>query len=118
MTLYYFGAISPGTRHITSNVFKKIIYHKFNKQLLRSNVNATRRSGKIVCRHYGGGHKRFCRKIDFWRSEIYEFGHVFVIDYDPNRSSRVALILYEDKIKTHILAPAGVCVGANVIMGF
>jgi large subunit ribosomal protein L2 len=118
MNLRYFGSISPGIRHVVSNAFKRTIRHKVNKQLLRPNVNAAGRRGKIVCRHRGGGHKRLYRKVDFWRNKIYELGCVFTIDYDPNRNSHIALIFYKDKTKTYILAPIGIYVGANIIMGF
>jgi large subunit ribosomal protein L2 len=118
MNLRYLGSISPGIRHVVSNVFKRTVRHKYNKQLLQPNVDAAGRRGKIVCRHRGGGHKRLYRKVDFRRDKIYEFGRVCAIDYDPNRNSRVALVLYKDGTKIYILAPAGIYVGANVVAGF
>lgn len=118
MNLYYLRSMSPGVRYIISNVFKKIIQHKYNKQLLQSNIDVARRSGKIVCRHCGRRHKRLYRKVNFWRDKIYKFGCVCIIDYDPNRNSHVALVFYKDRTKIYILAPTGIYVGVNIVAGF
>jgi large subunit ribosomal protein L2 len=74
-------------------------------------------TGRITCRHIGGGHKRKYRLIDFKRLRRDEEASVLAIEYDPNRTCRIALIQYPDGTKNYILAPAGLLVGAKVIAG-
>ncbi len=74
-------------------------------------------TGRITCRHIGGGHKRRYRLIDFKRSRRDEAANVIAIEYDPNRSARIALIEYKDGQKSYILAPANLVVGAKVTAG-
>jgi large subunit ribosomal protein L2 len=71
--------------------------------------------GKITIRHHGGGAKRMWRKIDFKRDKLDVVGQVIAIEYDPNRSARIALIQYPDDDKRYILAPLGLSVGDSVI---
>jgi large subunit ribosomal protein L2 len=71
--------------------------------------------GRITTRHIGGGHKRMLRIIDFKRNLFEEPAKVIAIEYDPNRSSRIALVEYNNKEKRYILAPAGLNVGDTVI---
>lgn len=73
--------------------------------------------GRVTARHRGGGHKRMYRVIDFRRDKINVAGTVRSIEYDPNRSARIALIEYEDKEKRYILAPEGLKVDARVQAG-
>lgn len=89
----------------------------------RSLTTALRKSGgrnntgKITCRHIGGGHRRRYRIIDFARTRRNIDAVVLGVEYDPNRSARIALIQYKDGIKSYILAPIGLEIGANVIAG-
>ncbi len=71
--------------------------------------------GRITCRHKGGGHKRRYRRIDFKRDKFDVPGRVAAIEYDPNRSARIALIHYKDGEKRYILAPLGLSVGDEII---
>jgi len=73
--------------------------------------------GKITCRHKGGGAKRMYRIIDFRRDKLDIPGKVATIEYDPNRTCRIALVQYEDGEKRYILAPVGLKVGDNVLSG-
>jgi large subunit ribosomal protein L2 len=71
--------------------------------------------GKITVRHRGGGHKRLYRMIDFRRDKFDIPGRVATIEYDPNRSARIALVVYADGEKRYIIAPLGLRVGDNVM---
>jgi len=73
--------------------------------------------GRVSVRHQGGGHKRFIRKIDWARSKVGIVGKVEAIEYDPNRTANIALILYPDGERRFILAPEGLEVGHEVISG-
>lgn len=73
--------------------------------------------GKITCRHRGGGHKQQYRLIDFKRNKDGVPAKVHSIQYDPNRSSRIALLVYEDGSKSYIIAPDGLVAGATVFNG-
>lgn len=74
-------------------------------------------SGKISVRHQGGRHKRFLREIDFKRDKRGIVGKVEAIEYDPNRTARIALVIYPDGERRYILAPLGLGVGAKVTAG-
>jgi len=73
--------------------------------------------GRVTMRHRGGGHKRLYRIIDFKRNKIGVPGKVAAIEYDPNRSARIALIHYVDGEKRYILAPVGLAVGDTIMAG-
>lgn len=73
--------------------------------------------GRITARHRGGGHKRRYRIIDFKRNRFGQPATVEAIEYDPNRTARIALIKYQDGTKSYILAPNGLAVGATVMSG-
>src|SRR3989344_3548225 len=73
-------------------------------------------SGKVVVRHQGGEHKRFMRVIDFTRQKEVA-GHVVSIEYDPNRTTEIALVQYGDGDKKYILRPLGLDVGAKISSG-
>ncbi|MCM8765866.1 MAG: 50S ribosomal protein L2 [Candidatus Omnitrophica bacterium] len=73
--------------------------------------------GQITSRHIGGGHKRYYRRIDFKRDKINIPAVVEAIEYDPNRSARIALLKYEDGEKRYILAPLGIKVGERLVSG-
>ena len=88
---------------------------KLTKPLRKS--GGRNNTGRITCRHHGGGHKRRYRMIDFKRKRRDEIAKVIGIEYDPNRSARIALIQYGDGEKSYILAPVGVTVGSKIQAG-
>lgn len=108
---------SPGRRFQTYPTFEEITTAKPEKSLLRPHKKSGGRNsyGRITTRHRGGGHKRRYRVIDFKRDKIDIPARVATIEYDPNRSSRIALLHYADGAKRYILAPLGMQVGDTVI---
>ena len=110
---------TPGTRHKTSYTFEEITKSKPERSLIvSSKKNAGRNMyGRITVRHRGGGHKRFIRLIDFKRDKLEIPAKVAAIEYDPNRSARIALLHYADGEKRYIVAPVGLMVGDQVISG-
>jgi large subunit ribosomal protein L2 len=100
---------SPGRRSMTGSSFEEITKSKPEKSLLAPLKKKGGRSnqGKITVRHRGGGAKRRLRIIDFKRDKLGVPGRVAAIEYDPNRSARIALIFYADGEKRYILAPSG-----------
>ena len=119
MALKHYKATSNGRRNMTGYDFTEITTNKPEKTLLRSQKqNAGRNSqGKITVRHHGGGHKRSYRIIDFKRNKDGVVGTVATIEYDPNRTANIALVHYEDGVKTYILAPRGIKVGQKIESG-
>ena len=105
------GAVFQTTDDITSDNPKKSLLLPHKKRAGRD------RSGRISVRHRGGGHKRRLRVIDFKRDKVDVPGEVVSIEYDPNRSARIALIKYRDGDWRYILAPNGLRVGAPVMAG-
>ena len=108
MPLKQYRPTSPGRRSMTSSSFEEITKSKPEKALLRPLKRKGGRSnqGKITVRHRGGGAKRRLRIIDFKRDKLGIPGRVAAIEYDPNRSARIALIYYADGGKRYILAPS------------
>ena len=108
---------SPGRRFQTYSTFEEITRSKPEKSLLRpQNKSGGRNSyGRITSRYRGGGHKRRYRVIDFKRDKVDIPARVATIEYDPNRSARIALLHYADGEKRYILAPLGMQVGDAVI---
>jgi large subunit ribosomal protein L2 len=100
---------SPGRRGMSGSTFEEITKTKPEKSLLLPLKKKAGRSnqGKITVRHRGGGAKRRLRIIDFKRDKLGVPGRVVAIEYDPNRSARIALIYYADGEKRYILAPSG-----------
>jgi len=110
---------SPGRRGMTGATFEEITKTKPEKSLLRPLKKKAGRSnqGRITVRHRGGGAKRMYRIIDFKRDKLGIPGEVAAIEYDPNRSARLALIHYTDGEKRYILAPLGLEVGDTITAG-
>lgn len=110
---------SPGRRFQTVTVFKDITRKKPEKSLVLSlkKTGGRNSNGRITCRHKGGGHKRALRIIDFKRDKIGIVGKVISIEYDPNRSARIALIYYKDGEKRYIIAPLDLRVGDEIMAG-
>jgi large subunit ribosomal protein L2 len=110
---------SPGRRGMSGYTFDEITRSKPEKSLLRAKKSQAGRNfrGKVTVRHRGGGEKRRLRIIDFKRDKIDIPGRVAAIEYDPNRSARIALIHYADGEKRYIIAPLGLKVDDKVMSG-
>ena len=110
---------TPGTRFKSDYTFEEITKSVPEKSLTKALRKSGGRNnhGRITARHIGGGHKRRYRKIDFKRDKHGVPAKVFSIEYDPNRSSRIALLHYVDGEKRYIIAPNGLKVGDTVISG-
>ncbi|MBN4054830.1 50S ribosomal protein L2 [Nitrospira defluvii] len=110
---------SPGRRAATSVTFEEITKTKPEKSLIRPLHSSGGRNnrGKMTIRHRGGGHKRAYRVIDFKRQKWDIPATVSAIEYDPNRSARIALLFYADGEKRYIIAPADQKVGDQVMAG-
>ena len=118
MPIRNFRPTSPGRRNSSGFTFEEITKKKPEKNLLVSKKRSSGRGhGKISVRRRGGGHKRQIRIVDFKREKIGVPGNVAAIEYDPNRSARLALIFYADGEKSYILAPDGLSVGAQIFAG-
>ncbi|MBC8174630.1 MAG: 50S ribosomal protein L2 [Candidatus Marinimicrobia bacterium] len=110
---------TPGQRFMSVSTFEEVTRTKPEKSLLRSlkKKGGRNKQGRITVRHRGGGHKRRYRVIDFKRDKFDIPAKVATIEYDPNRSARIALLFYADGEKRYILAPYGLKVGDEVISG-
>lgn len=110
---------SPGRRGMSVSTFEEITRTRPEKSLLRPLKKQAGRNfrGKITVRHRGGGHKRRYRLIDFKRDKFDVPGRVDSIEYDPNRSARIALVVYADGDKRYIVAPLGLKVGDMIMSG-
>ncbi len=113
MAIKNFRPLTPGRRFFQVSDFAEITEKRSNKALTSSVSKTGGRNsyGRITSRHKGGGHKRQYRLIDFIRSKQEVTGKVVSIEYDPNRSARIALVNYRDGDKKYILAPLGLQVG-------
>jgi large subunit ribosomal protein L2 len=119
MSLKEFTPNTPSERYKVLPSFEEITKHKPEKSLLTplKRSGGRNNTGRITCRHIGGGHKRHYRLIDFKRGKHDVPATVVGIEYDPNRTCRIALIQYKDGQKSYILAPAGLETGATVVAG-
>ena len=119
MPVKNFQPTSPGRRQMTVSTFDEITTDKPEKSLLEPLPKRAGRNnqGRITVRHRGGGHKRMYRIIDFKRDKDGVPGRVASIEYDPNRTSRIALIHYRDGEKRYIIAPRGLKVGDEIMSG-
>ena len=119
MALRRYKPTSPGRRFMTVSTFEEITKTTPEKSLLEplKNKGGRNNNGRITTRHQGGGHKRQYRVIDFKRRKDGVPAKVAAIEYDPNRSARIALLHYADGAKAYILAPARLQVGATVESG-
>lgn len=110
---------SAGRRGMTGSTFEEVTKSKPEKSLTRpSKQNAGRNAhGRITVRHRGGGHKRKYRVIDMTREKIGMPATVVAIEYDPNRSARIALVRYEDGEKRYIIAANGMKAGDKLVSG-
>jgi large subunit ribosomal protein L2 len=119
MPVRRFKPTSPGRRHMSVSDFAEITKSKPEKALTEKLTKKGGRNnmGRITTRHQGGGHKRRYRIIDFKRQKDGVPAKVAAIEYDPNRSARIALLHYLDGAKAYIIAPARLRVGAMVESG-
>ena len=119
MPVKLYKPTSPGRRGMSVSNFEEITKHKPEKSLtepLKKRAGRNNR-GRITTRHRGGGHKRLYRIIDWKRDKIGVPAKVIAIEYDPNRSARIALLEYKDGEKRYILAPMGLKVGSRISSG-
>src|ERR671939_954269 len=119
MPIRRYKPTSAGRRFMTVSTFEEITKTKPDKALLEpvTKKGGRNNNGRITTRHQGGGHKRRYRVIDFKRTKDGVPAKVAAIEYDPNRSARIALLHYADGAKSYILAPARLRVGATVESG-
>ncbi len=119
MALKVYRPTSPGRRGMSGATFEEITKGKPEKSLLLPLKKKAGRNtrGKITVRHRGGGAKQRLRIIDFKRDKVGVPGKVATIEYDPNRSARIALIHYADGDKRYILAPLELNVGDTIMSG-
>ncbi len=119
MAVKKFKPTTPGQRHKIAGTFDDITTSTPEKSLLSplKSSGGRNNSGKMTVRYRGGGHKRQYRIIDFLRNKDGVVGTVKTIEYDPNRSARIALVAYTDGEKRYIVAPTGLKVGAQILSG-
>ncbi|MDZ7771455.1 MAG: 50S ribosomal protein L2 [Balneolaceae bacterium] len=111
---------TPGSRHRVAPVFDDVTVEKPTVKRLvkgKGNTGGRNKQGRMTSRHRGGGHKRRYREIDFKRDKNDVPAKVQTIEYDPNRSARIALLAYADGEKRYIIAPNKLKVGDTVISG-
>ena len=117
MAIKTFKPTSPGRRFYSVSDFKEITRREPERNLVekQSATGGRNNNGRITSRFRGGGHKQRYRLIDFKRNKIGVPAVVAHIEYDPNRTARIALLHYADGEKRYILAPDGLTVGANIV---
>ncbi len=119
MAIKMYKPTSPGRRGMSVSTFSELTRTVPEKSLLRPIRERAGRNnqGRVTVRHRGGGHKRMYRVIDFRRNKHGIPARVESIEYDPNRSARIALLVYADGERRYILAPLGLKVGAQLMSG-
>ena len=119
MAVRKFKPVTPGTRNKAISTFEEITCDTPEKSLLEPLRSSGGRNnqGKMTVRYIGGGHKKMYRVIDFLRDKDNCKATVKTIEYDPNRSARIALVVYEDGEKRYIIAPNGIQVGQVIESG-
>lgn len=119
MAVKSFRPITPALRFKTVSSFEEVTKGEPEKSLVEFNKKTGGRNnkGRITSRRRGGGHRRKYRRIDFKRDKVGVPAKVHAIEYDPNRSARIALLHYLDGEKRYILAPVGLKVGDQVVSG-
>ena len=119
MAVRKFKPVTPGQRNKAISAFDEITTNKPQKSLLEplKSTGGRNNTGQMTVRYIGGGHKRMYRIIDFLRDKDECTATVQTIEYDPNRSARIALVQYEDGEKRYIIAPNGIKVGQVIASG-
>ncbi|HTR98940.1 MAG TPA: 50S ribosomal protein L2 [Bacteroidota bacterium] len=113
MAIRKFKPVTPGTRWMSVAAFDEVTKTRPEKSLIEAlrKSGGRNNTGRVTSRHRGGGHKRFYRLIDFKRNKFGMDAKVSAIEYDPNRSARIALLQYADGERRYIIAPDGVKAG-------
>lgn len=119
MAVKVYKPVTPGQRNMTGYGFEEITKTKPERSLIVVRKNRAGRNsyGKITVRHQGGGNRQYIRLVDFKRNKHGIPAKVSAIEYDPNRTARLALLVYADGEKRYIVAPLGLKVGDAVISG-
>ena len=119
MPVKKYKPVTPGTRGMTGYTFEEITKSKPERSLLVALRKSGGRNahGRVTVRHRGGGHRRYVRLVDFKREKHNIPAKVAAIEYDPNRTARLALLHYADGEKRYILAPVDLKVGDTVMSG-
>jgi len=119
MPVKKYKPVTPGTRGMTGYTFDEITKSNPERSLLMPLRKSGGRNtqGRITIRHRGGGHRRFIRIVDFKRDKLNIPAKVSAIEYDPNRTARLALLYYADGEKRYIIAPVNLRVGDTVMSG-
>lgn len=119
MAVRKLNPVTPGQRHKIIGAFDNITKDTPEKSLLvpMKRTGGRNNSGKMTMRYIGGGHKKKYRLIDFLRNKDGMEATVTGIEYDPNRTARIALVTYKDGEKRYIIAPSGIKVGQTIISG-
>jgi large subunit ribosomal protein L2 len=119
MPIKVYKPTSAGRRGMTGFTFEEITKSKPERSLTEAlrKRGGRNNKGRVTVRHRGGGHKRRYRIIDFKRNKFDCKAEVVAIEYDPNRSARIALVEYEDGERRYIIAPIGVTVGTTIANG-
>lgn len=119
MSIKKYKPTSPGRRGMSVSGFDEITTSRPEKSLLspKKRKSGRNNNGRITTRHCGGGHKKRYRIVDFKRNKFGVPGKVKTIEYDPNRTARICLIVYADGEKRYIIAPEGIKVGDTIVSG-
>jgi large subunit ribosomal protein L2 len=119
MAVKVYKPVTPGQRNMTGYGFEEITKTKPERSLIVVRKNRAGRNsyGKITVRHQGGGNRQYIRLVDFKRNKYGIPAKVSAIEYDPNRTARLALLVYADGEKRYIVAPLGLKVGDAVMSG-
>lgn len=119
MAVRKFKPVTPGQRNKVISAFEEITCTIPEKSLLEPirKTGGRNNQGKMTIRYVGGGHKQMYRVIDFFREKDNYSAVVKTIEYDPNRTARIALVQYEDGEKRYIIAPNGLKVGQQIVSG-
>lgn len=119
MAIKIYKPVTPGLRGMTGYTFEEITKTVPERSLLvvRKKHSGRNNQGRVTVRHQGGGNRRFIRMVDFKRNKLNVPAKVVAIEYDPNRTARLALLVYADGEKRYILSPVGLKVGDTVVAG-
>lgn len=119
MAIRKYKPYTPSRRHMSGYDFSDLTHKEPEKNLLipRPQSGGRNNAGRVTSRHRGGGHKRMIRLIDFKRNRRDVAARVVALEYDPNRSARLALLEYPDGERAYILAPKELAVGGQVMAG-
>ncbi|MEN4098536.1 MAG: 50S ribosomal protein L2, partial [Anaerolineaceae bacterium] len=119
MPVKIYKPTTPGQRNMTGHTFEEITKTQPERSLVvvQKKHSGRNNTGRVTVRHRGGGSRRLIRLVDFKRNKRDIPARVAAIEYDPNRSARLALLFYADGEKRYILAPLGLRVGDTIMAG-